>query len=79
MLIIRRSKLYYTASGTITPVGGRPVHWLKESSLNLRTGLVQKLSNVNKQGCYLTPVGSLGWTLFTVLYTVAQKERIFSK
>jgi len=35
MLIIRRSKLYYTASGIITPVGGRPVH---RSSLNLRTG-----------------------------------------
>ena len=26
VLIIRRSKLYYTASGLITPVGGRPVH-----------------------------------------------------
>jgi len=26
MLIIRRSKLYYTASGIITLVGGRPVH-----------------------------------------------------
>ena len=26
MLIIRRSKLYYTVSGIITPVGGRPVH-----------------------------------------------------
>ena len=33
VLIIRRSKLYYTASGIITPVGGRPVHG---SSLNLR-------------------------------------------
>jgi len=30
MLIIRSSKLYYTASGIITPVGGRPVHWLRE-------------------------------------------------
>ena len=30
MLIIRRSKLYYTASGTITPVGGRPVRRLRE-------------------------------------------------
>ena len=28
VLIIRRSKLYYTASGIITPVGGRPVHSL---------------------------------------------------
>jgi len=26
MLIIRRSKLYYTASGIITPIGGRLVH-----------------------------------------------------
>jgi len=26
VLIVRRSKLYYTASGTITPIGGRPVH-----------------------------------------------------
>jgi len=24
VLIIRRSKLYYTASGIITPIGGRP-------------------------------------------------------
>jgi len=30
VLIIRRSKLYYTASGIITPVGGRPVHRLRE-------------------------------------------------
>ena len=26
VLIIKRSKFYYTASGIITPVGGRPVH-----------------------------------------------------
>jgi len=26
ILIIRRSKLYYTASGIITLTGGRPVH-----------------------------------------------------
>ena len=38
VLIIRRSKLYYTASGIITPVGGRPVHRLIESSLILCTG-----------------------------------------
>jgi len=35
VLIIMRSKLYYTASGIITPVGGLPVH---RSSLNLSTG-----------------------------------------
>jgi len=42
VLIIRRSKLYYTASDIITPVGGLPVHGLRgeeESiSLNLCTG-----------------------------------------
>jgi len=30
VLIIMRSKSYYTASGIITPVGGRPVHRLRE-------------------------------------------------
>ena len=30
VLIVRRSELYYTASGIITPVGGRPVHRLRE-------------------------------------------------
>ena len=29
VLIVRRSKLYYTDSGIITPVGGRPVHRLR--------------------------------------------------
>jgi len=38
VFIIRRSKLYYTASGNVTPVGGRPVHRLGEDSLNLCTG-----------------------------------------
>jgi len=32
VLIIRRSKLYYTASGIIKPVGGRPVHRLREDT-----------------------------------------------
>jgi len=34
VLTIRRSKLYYTASGIITPVGGRPVHRLREDLLH---------------------------------------------
>ena len=42
VLVVRRSKLYYTASGIITPIGGRPVRRLREdwikSSLNLCTG-----------------------------------------
>jgi len=35
VLIIRRSKLYYTASGIITTVSGRPVHRLREDSWNV--------------------------------------------
>jgi len=34
VLIIGRSKLYYTASVIITPVGGRPVHRLSDTILN---------------------------------------------
>ena len=34
MLIIRRSKLYYTASGIITPIGGCPVHRLRDEFLS---------------------------------------------
>jgi len=30
MLIIRKSKLYYTASGVVTLVGGRPMRRLRE-------------------------------------------------
>ena len=30
VLLITRSKLCYTASGILTPVGGRPVHRLRE-------------------------------------------------
>ena len=30
VLIVRRAKLYYRASGIITPIGGRPVHRLRE-------------------------------------------------
>ena len=33
VLIIRMSKLYYTASGIVIPVGGRPVHRLREDWL----------------------------------------------
>ena len=30
VLIVRMSKLYYTASGIVTPIGGHPVHRLRE-------------------------------------------------
>jgi len=35
VLIIRRSKLYYTASGIVTHVGGRPVRRLRERRCDL--------------------------------------------
>ena len=33
VLIVRRSKLYYIASGIIIPIGGLPVHRLRENFL----------------------------------------------
>ena len=40
VLIIRRSKLYYTASGIITPIGGRPVRRLREDSYHQEIKIV---------------------------------------
>ena len=37
VLIIGRSKLHYTTSGIVTPIGGRLVHRLRKDSLNLCT------------------------------------------
>ena len=45
VLIIRRSKLYYTVSGIITPVGGRPVHRLREDSLGIILVIPQHVSS----------------------------------
>ena len=48
MLIIRRTKLYYTASGIIKPVGGRPVHRLREELIRLRwAGHVMRLEEID--------------------------------
>ena len=44
VLIIRRSKLHYTASGIITPIGGRLVHTCA------RGGTVSKTSKFLKSG-----------------------------
>ena len=32
VLIVRRAKLYYAVSGIITPIGGCPVHRLREDT-----------------------------------------------
>jgi hypothetical protein len=39
-IIIRRSELYYTASGIITPVGGRPVHRLREDWIQMLYSII---------------------------------------
>ena len=48
VLIVRRSKLYYTTSGIITPIGGRPVHRLREdwliTKINILRCTVSKIS-----------------------------------
>ena len=41
VLVVRRSKLYYTASGNITPTGGRPVHGTATNSW-----LIAKVGNI---------------------------------
>jgi len=41
VLIIRRSKLYYTASGIITPIGGCLMHGLREDVKEIRPGSKQ--------------------------------------
>ena len=43
VLIIRRSKLHYTASGIITPIGGRLVHERHEIKLTVKQILCIKL------------------------------------
>ena len=49
MLILRRSKLHYTASGIITPLGGRPVHRLREDSKHVEA-FTLLTPNVNYSG-----------------------------
>ena len=44
MLIIRRSKFYYTASGIIIPAGGRSVHRLREDSTCAPDGHLQRVT-----------------------------------
>ena len=39
VLIVRRAKLYYTVSGIITPIGGRPVHRLREDAVMFQSAV----------------------------------------
>ena len=43
VLNVRKSKYYYTASGIITPVGGRPVHRSREDTFTHKQYTKQKI------------------------------------
>jgi len=47
VLITRKSKLYCTASGIVTPVGGRPVHRLREDC-HVQTATSQIILVINQ-------------------------------
>ena len=49
VLIVRRPKLYYTVSGIITPIGGRPVHGTFDS-LHFSTTLHLRLDSTRGGG-----------------------------
>jgi len=51
VLIIRRSKLYYTVSGIITPIGGRPARdeHMCSKHVEARNELIVKQKNVVHQ------------------------------
>jgi len=49
VLIIRRSKFYYTASGIITPVDGRPMHRLREDILSSFRIIICYTSSTNER------------------------------
>ena len=49
VLIVRRAKLYYTVSGVITPVGGRPVHRFYEFFFSLQRLNETNIAPMNSQ------------------------------
>jgi len=51
VLIIRRSELYYTASGIITPIGGRSVHRLWEDSQPVHETAIYRCDDT--RGCII--------------------------
>jgi len=57
VLIVRRSKLYYTASGIITPIGGRPVHRLREVNIKINI-LRYTVSKIYKKKTAITNLTS---------------------
>ena len=59
VLSVRRSKLYYTASGIITPIGGRPVHG---TATNLMHKLCSTISLFHASTCFEHHVLIVRWS-----------------
>ena len=60
VLIVRRSKLYFTASGIITLISGRPVHSLREDNEQWQWAqmlIVRRSKLYDTFSCIITPTG----------------------
>jgi len=55
VFIIRRSKLHYTASGIITPIGGHLVHGLREDCSPLSTCTPHPCSRLKQPATRIPP------------------------
>ena len=88
VLIVRRSKLYYTASGIITPVGGRPVHRLcyvrfdiphkamfTFTSLPQITAFISYFTALNNQVCYFKFSALSSWT-FCINFGISKAKLV---
>ena len=73
MLIIRRSKLYYTASGIITPVGGRPMHlctYTALTSCNQRDTVAQRFLMCKFQISLILEIINIFELVFVYLFVI---------
>ena len=52
VLVVRRPKLYYTVSGIITPIGGRPVHGLR-CTVSKISIFLNRFSNNHKKSNFI--------------------------
>jgi len=52
VLIIRKSKLHYTASGIITPIGGRTYKFCASSWLNTEINILRCTVNKTSKKCF---------------------------
>ena len=68
VLIIRKSKLYYTACGIVTPVGVRPMHRLREE-------LFSQLVHVQWHMSYRSADSTLSANLYDIYHCVCTVKK----